>query len=764
MPTRRSSASEGRPRRVSLTRSYQAALIVISALIIGGALVVDGALHNLRDDGPLVNITGRQRMLSQKLAKAALIVATSPDPTRRAAARAEIADAADQLATNRTYLLSGGSSADGLATSGQGGAMRGAARQIVVANAEAFATLHASATTLADSMSPPDSVQRAMARILAAEPSFLIRVDEAVAALGAQSAARVGRARQVMWSIAVAVLLGLVATGVLVLRPAARRARSAFLQLARANEDLDIALSTAEELTKAKSEFLATMSHELRTPLNAVIGLSGLLGDSKLDERQRVFVSTINRSGEALLGLINNILDLSKIDAGKLELELVEFDVRELVETTAETLALRAEGRNVELATFVAPNVPARVRGDPERVRQVLINLVGNALKFTEEGAVNVRVTVGWKEDLRFEVVDTGIGIPADRLDRLFKAFSQVDASTTRRFGGTGLGLDISKKLVDLMNGVIGVQSEVGVGSTFHFELPLTAVGSRTSDDAAALAGKRVLIVDDAAANRRTLDEIARAWQMEPAEADGAESALAALTAAQAAGSPFDLALLDWQMPDVDGYGLARRIRETPAIARTPLVMISSFTHMVDRAELQAAGFAARLSKPVRQRPLLDAIDTALTPANAVLATIAAAVQPTQARYPGKRVLVADDNPVNVLVLKAMLDPYGVRVDVAADGIEVTDAIMHARYDLILMDVYMPRLDGRGATHAVRAREAEAGIPRAPIVACTASVTEDDRQACLDAGMDDYVSKPIARDVLDRTLARWVGTAGPVTL
>ncbi len=752
-------------RRVALTQSYIVALAAASTLILAGAAFVDNALRDLRGDGPLVNVAGRQRMLSQKIAKGALVVMHAPDEPSRERARAEVRDAVLQLASNRRFLLEGGPAAVGLAEPTPGGALHGAARTIAEQNAREFRAIEAAATVVTDPKATEAAVRDAVAAILAAEPTFLSRVDQAVAALGDQSASAVRATRMLMWSVVTVILLALIGIGVFVLRPAARTARSALVSLSRSNRELDWALEAAEETARAKSEFLATMSHELRTPLNAVIGLSGLMADTKLDERQRLFVSTINRSGEALLGLINNVLDLSKIDAGKLDLEMVDFDLREIVETTAETLALRAEGRNVELATFVAPELPNTLIGDPGRIRQVLLNLVGNALKFTEEGSVTVRVTAKSADVVRFEVTDTGIGIPEDKIASLFQAFSQVDASTTRKFGGTGLGLDISRRLVVMMQGTIGVSSRLGDGSTFWVELPLQPAASQAAEDPRVLAGRRMLIVDDNDANRLLLEEIARAWRMEPTSVAGAAPAVEALSKAAAAGRPFDIAILDWQMPDVDGYGLAREIRANPGIASTPLVLVSSFTHMVGAAELAAAGFAARVSKPVRQRPLLGAIHAALAPVDSATSLSRTAEHVAAAtRYPGKRVLVADDNPVNVLVLKAMLEPYGVRADVAADGVEVLEALKIGTYDLILLDLYMPRLDGRGAAKGIREREAASGRPRAPIVAVTASVTEEDRAACLASGMDDYVAKPIAREVLDATLRRWLSaTPGPVT-
>ncbi|MDQ8165716.1 MAG: response regulator [Gemmatimonadota bacterium] len=751
-------------RRVGLTRSYVFALVATSAMMFAGAAFVDSALRELRGDGPLLNIVGRQRMLSQQVAKSALWVANAPDDATRSAARAEMRDAITEMAVNRKYLLEGDADRHLLSSPFAGNALRGAARDITLSNAATFAALDSAAHVASNPAAALPEISRAVSVILRTEPAYSSAVDREISALGEQSAERVRDTRTLMWSVVIVIQLALVAIGILVLRPAARSTRSALVALSRSNRELDWALEAAQETARAKSEFLATMSHELRTPLNAVIGLSGLMADTKLDDRQRLFVSTINRSGEALLGLINNVLDLSKIDAGKLELEMVDFDLREIVETTVETLALRAEGRNVELATFVAPALPAAFVGDPGRIRQVLLNLVGNALKFTEEGSVIVRTTRAVNGQVRFEVVDTGIGIPEDKIGGLFQAFAQVDASTTRKFGGTGLGLDISRRIVAMMHGTIGVTSRVGQGSTFWFELPLAPAAAQPAADPRELLGRRILIVDDNDANRLLLEEIARAWQMEPTAVAAAGAAIRELKQAAATGRPYDFALLDWQMPEVDGYGLARQIHSDANIAGTPLILISSFTHTVNDAEFSAAGFAARISKPVRQRPLRSALHDAIAP-TATRDRVAHSAEnvTTTPRYPGKRVLVADDNPVNVLVLKAMLEPYGVRADVAADGVEVLEALKIAAYDLILLDLYMPRLDGRGAAKAIREREAASGRPRAPIVAVTASVTEEDRASCLASGMDDYVGKPVARDVLDATLKRWLTTGIPAT-
>ena len=742
-------------RRVNLTRRYLAALAITATLILVGAAIVDRALRELGTDARVINLAGRQRMLSQRIAKAALTAARASTQADRRAAQDELVDAAAQLRRNRSALLGGDT------TFRVQGALNVRARALVVANQLSFDSLFAAAQAVAAASSPAET-QIGVTAILSVEPRYLASTDSVTSVLTAEAGRRVREARTRMYIVVGLVLIGLVAVGVVVLRPAVQGIRASVGELRRANADLDLARVEAEDAARMKSEFLATMSHELRTPLNAVIGLSGLLADTSLDERQRVFVSTINHSGEALLDLINNVLDFSKIDAGKLEFETIDFDLHELVETSAETLALRAEGRGVELATFVAPAVPVAVRGDPGRIRQVLMNLLGNALKFTERGAVVVRVRTAVAGRLRFEVTDTGIGIPADKIDRLFKPFSQVDASTTRQFGGTGLGLDISRRLVELMQGTIGVESTPGVGSIFHFELPLGAAAvAPNADDTGALTGRRVLLVDDTDANRLLLREIVSGWGMRPVDVATPGAALDALREAAGRGAPFDIALLDWQMPGMDGYALAAEIRRTAAISRTPLILLSSFTHQGDRDEMAAAGFRATLAKPVRQRPLLSALKTALEPAAWTgSGTPGTAAGPRAARWPGRRVLVADDNPVNVLVLKAMLEQHGVQADVAADGVEVLEAVKRAPYDLILMDVYMPRLDGLGATRALRSAERSRGTHRTTVIAVTASVTQDDRAACLAAEMDDYVSKPVARDVLAGTLDRWFSPPG----
>jgi signal transduction histidine kinase/DNA-binding response OmpR family regulator len=731
----------------TLSRRYLVAISLMSIFVIGAAVTVSRAVERLSRDAELVNVTGRQRMLSQRISKAALRIEYATSPAEADGSRAELRDALTRFRAQRARLVADSGSGRGEIKLG-----------FLVSTRPHFERLSSAAGTLADSGASVRAVPRVLiGEILASADRYLPLMDSATTALSADASRRVEQTKMVVAGIALTVLLGIIGIWLFILRPSAAIVRDSVAELREKNVALDRSLVAAEHAAKVKSEFLATVSHELRTPLNAVIGLSGLLVDTPLDARQRVFVSTINHSGEALLGLINNILDLAKIEAGKLELEVLDFDVRELVETAAETLAFRAEGERIELATNVASDVPSLVSGDQGRVRQVLMNLLGNAVKFTERGSVVIRVSRTDAGLVRFAVTDTGVGVTPEQGARLFQPFSQADASTTRRFGGTGLGLDISRRLVELMGGTIGLTSEPGKGSTFYFDLPLGPVEDRV-EDISLLVGRRILIVDDLAANRLLLREIVLGWKMSPDEAVDAESALRALRDAAAGGPAYDAALLDFEMPGTDGYGLARLIREDAAIADTPLILISSYSDSGDPARVAAAGFSATMSKPLRQGPLLRALAAALAPVDARRATTSpVSAEREIPHWSGRRALVADDNPVNILVLKALLEQRGIRADAAGDGVEAVEALARAQYDVVLMDVHMPRMDGLSATRAIRADERVRGAVPVRIVGVTASVGEDDRRACLDAGMDDYLGKPITREGLDATLRASLG-------